>query len=475
MPKMIFVSSVQSEFAEERAAIRDFVRADALLGKHFEVFLFEDQPAQSRGPVQLYMEELDSSDAYILLLGSRYGYEDEEGVSPTEREFDRAVVRRKHRLAFIKEGTEYGREPKEEAFVRKVEGQVKRSKFAAVGDLMGQVYASLIRVLEQEQVLASRPFDAQPSSTTFRDIDAGRVRSFQDRAAESRHSGLQRISEMQEVLVHLNLSDDRRPYNSAVLLFGFRPKAVALSAETKCLHYGGTAAARPALSYQIFDSTLPEQIDAAVGFVMSRLARSVGVRDEGTQVPVQYEVPYAAVSEAIVNALAHRDYTAASAVQVSVFSDRIEVSNPGELPRGLTPEQLRLAHPSIPHNPLISEVLFLYGYIEKAGTGTTEMIRKCREAGLPEPQFRQVGDQWVVTLWRDWLTPDFIAEHGLNGRQSKALELVRKSGRLTNLEYRVATGTIPKTAARDLDELVEKGILRREGRGRGVYYVRSGH
>jgi ATP-dependent DNA helicase RecG len=49
MPKMIFVSSVQSEFAEERAAIRDFVRADALLGKHFEVFLFEDQPAQSRG------------------------------------------------------------------------------------------------------------------------------------------------------------------------------------------------------------------------------------------------------------------------------------------------------------------------------------------------------------------------------------------------------------------------------------------
>jgi hypothetical protein len=87
----------------------------------------------------------------------------------TEREFDRAVVRRKHRLAFIKEGTEYGREPKEEAFVRKVEGQVKRSKFAAVGDLMGQVYASLIRVLEQEQVLASRPFDAQPSSTTFRD------------------------------------------------------------------------------------------------------------------------------------------------------------------------------------------------------------------------------------------------------------------------------------------------------------------
>ena len=53
---------------------------------------------------------------------------------------------------------------------------------------------------------------------------------------------------------------------------------------------------------------------------------------------------------------------------------------------------------SIPPDPLFSEVLFLYGYSEKAGTGATEMIRECRNAGLPEPAFRQVGDQWVVTL-----------------------------------------------------------------------------
>jgi predicted HTH transcriptional regulator len=161
-------------------------------------------------------------------------------------------------------------------------------------------------------------------------------------------------------------------------------------------------------------------------------------------------------------------------VQVSLFSDRLEVSNPGELPRGLTPKQLRHAHPSIPHNPLISEVLFLSGYIEKAGTGTTEMIRRCREAGLPEPDFRQVGDQWVVTLWRDWLTPGFIAERGLNERQAKGLELLRQARGITNSEYRKATGAIAKTAARDLDELVEKGILRREGAGRGVRYVHSG-
>lgn len=180
------------------------------------------------------------------------------------------------------------------------------------------------------------------------------------------------------------------------------------------------------------------------------------------------------MSEAIINAIAHRDYTAGSAVQVSVFADRLEVSNPGELPRGLTPEQLRHAHPSVPHNPLISEVLFLSGYIEKAGTGTTEMIRQCREAGLPGPEFVQDGDQWVVTLRRDWLTPSFIAERGLNERQAKGLELLRRARNMTNSEYRKATGAITKTAARDLEELVEKGVLHREGAGRGVRYIRSG-
>jgi len=105
------------------------------------------------------------------LIGRYYGFEDKEGISPSEREFDRAVARRKHRIAFLKVGTEADREPKKVAFLQKIERQVKRSKFEAVGDLTGEVYASLIRVLEEEQVLASRPFDARPSSATFADID----------------------------------------------------------------------------------------------------------------------------------------------------------------------------------------------------------------------------------------------------------------------------------------------------------------
>lgn len=97
-----FISSVQGEFSEERAAIRDHLRDDALLRRFFDEFLFEDAPALDRRPERLYLEEVERSDIYVGLFGSDYGSEDDEGVSPTEREFDRASASGSHRLIFVK-------------------------------------------------------------------------------------------------------------------------------------------------------------------------------------------------------------------------------------------------------------------------------------------------------------------------------------------------------------------------------------
>jgi ATP-dependent DNA helicase RecG len=102
---------------------------------------------------------------------------------------------------------------------------------------------------------------------------------------------------------------------------------------------------------------------------------------------------------------AHRDYASNASVQVMLFSDRLEVWNPGELPSPLTPELLRVPHASIPRNPLLAEPLYLARYIEKAGSGILDMIALCREAGLAEPEFRQDGGQFVQTLWRPVTKP----------------------------------------------------------------------
>ncbi len=206
--------------------------------------------------------------------------------------------------------------------------------------------------------------------------------------------------------------------------------------------------------------------------MLSVLNRSVGTRAESAQAPVVSEIPPDAVREAIVNAIAHRDYASAGAVQVSVFADRVEIWNPGMLSPPLTPERLRKPHGSVARNPRICEALFLARYIEKYGTGTLMMIRLCREHRLPEPQFEQRGGEFVVTVVRDWLTETELARLVLNQRQRRAVLAVKILGRIGNVAYQRVTGAARKTASRDLEELVAKGVFDRIGMtGRGTHYV----
>jgi predicted HTH transcriptional regulator len=125
-----------------------------------------------------------------------------------------------------------------------------------------------------------------------------------------------------------------------------------------------------------------------------------GINDLNAALYATYELPREAVAEAIVNAVAHRDYTSNASVQVMLFADRLEVWNPGELPLALTIPQLRRPHASIPRNPLIAEPMFLARYAEKAGSGILDMIARCQQAGLPAPEFRQEGGQFIQTLGR---------------------------------------------------------------------------
>jgi predicted HTH transcriptional regulator len=123
---------------------------------------------------------------------------------------------------------------------------------------------------------------------------------------------------------------------------------------------------------------------------------------------------------------------------------------------------------------LIAESLYLTRYIEKAGSGTQRMIDLCREAGLPAPDFEQRQGSFVLTLWRDWLTEEFLAALNLNGRQLKAIAHVKTVGRITNVEFQKLAGTSRRTALRELAALVNAGILLPSGSGRGSVYLLAG-
>ena len=469
----IFVSSVQKELPEERRAMKAFVEGDPLLCRFFSVFLFEDLPAADARADAVYLDEVDRCALYVGLFGNDYGFEDAQGLSPTEREFDRATQQGKPRLIFLKGADDRARHPKMAALVRKAGDQLVRRRYMGISDLTAALYASLVEHLERTGRLRIRPFDAAACpDATLDDLSAEKLDLFLSRAQSERGYPLPPGTAMEAALAHLNLLDGRQPSHAAVLLFGRDPQRFLLSSEVKCLHFHGTEVRKPIPSYQVYKGTVFALVDQAVDFVMSKIARRVGTRAAGPAAPVEYELPREVVAEAIVNAVAHRDYASNASVQVMLFADRLEIWNPGELPPPLTLERLRHPHPSIPRNPLIADPLFRARYIEKAGTGTLDMIARLREAGLPEPEFRQDGGTFVQALWRDWLTPKALASLGLSERQNKAIDFVRANGRIGNAEYQRLGGVTKKTASRDLDDLVARGVFERSGTtGRGTHYV----
>jgi len=469
----IFISSVQKELAEERRAVKSFIENDTLLHRFFEVFLFEDLPASDRQADAVYLAEVDGCALYVGLFGNDYGFEDPEGISPTEREFNRATVQGKPRLIFVKGKGDTQRHPKMQALIRKAGNQLIRRRFESSAELTAALSKSLVDYLESCGIIQSHSFDERPCpEATLDDLDAKAVTNFVRTARSGRQFPLSEKTPLTDVLTHLHLLRKGQLTNASLLLFGRDPQRFLPCAEVRCMHFHGTEIQRPVPFYRIFKGTVFEQVDMAVDFVMSKLNRSVGTRAESNQAPVRYEIPPDVISEAIVNAIAHRDYTSAGAVQVSVFANRVEVWNPGELPAPLTMESLRHPHGSIARNHRLCEALFLVRYIEKYGTGTLMMIRENLEHNLPEPDFAQRGGEFTITLWRDWLTDEALAGLNLNERQRKAVQLARDTGKLLNTEYQETFSVSKPTASRDLDELVQLGLFSRTGTtGRGTCYT----
>ena len=414
----VFISSVQSEFAKERAMLGEYIRRDALLGKFFETFLFEDVPANEASPQQVYLSEVEMSDIYLGLYGNKYGYEDAEGVSPTEREYDRAAELHKTRLIFIKSIDEENRHPKESALIKKVERDSVRKTFVDAEGLRTSVYASLVRYLEEKEYIRWQPFDAAfDTNAKLEDLDEDKMHDFIVQARAKRNFPLPENSTPTKLLTHLSLMDEKgRISNSAVLLFGKRPQKFFITSEVKCVQFFGNVVEKPLPAYQICRGTLFDMIDQATAFVMDRVDLAVGTRAEGktASVPTNYELPPDAVKEAIVNAVAHRDYTSNGSVQVMLFRNRLEVWNPGQLPYGLTVSKLLEPHKSLPANPLIADPLFWTGYVDKVGTGTEDIVNLCKEKGLKEPEYHQEEDFRVV-IWRR------NPEKGLSEGPSKGL------------------------------------------------------
>ena len=337
---------------------------------------------------------------------------------------------------------------------------------------------------EYERLLLLRrqsPFDGREApDATLADIDEGKVRWYLERAAHERNIPVDPALPAVENLKRLELARERDGRMvltvAALLFFGKQPRHFAPHSMIRLARFQG---ATPSNFIDRLDlaGTLPEMIDEAERFVLRNTR--VAAKVTGFERREITEYPYAAVREAIANAVAHRDYDREDVeVRVSIFADRIEVQSPGRLPAPLTLDTLGEEYAL--RNRVIAELLFNIRYIERWNTGILRMRQLMRQHGLPEPIFQEIGQTFRVTFTGPGerildLIPEAgvtdLRALGLNERQVQALAIMVNEGReLTNRQYREMFGVAKNTALRDLDGLVRTGWVRQVVKGRSSGY-----
>ena len=456
MTYRIFISSVQREFAKERKALADYIRKDAILGRFFDLFLFEEVPAQERTADDVYLGEVDSCDIYLGILGRTYGNTDPAGVSATEREYNRASKRHKPRICFVMK-SDRPVEAQQFAFIARVNKDVVRKSFNDYDELRTGVYAALGKYLSDKGLISVLPFDASCSAgVTMKDFAVAKMRDFIRTAREKRQFSLPVNSSPEKLLTALELIDDEgRILNPAALLFAKRPQRFFVTSEVKCAQFYADRVSKPMADYQIYMGDVFELVDQATRFVMTHVSNWVGTRETGdtAEVPTKFELPYDAVKEAIVNAIVHRDYTSLASVQVMLFKDRLEVWSPGGLPRGMTIKKLSTTHKSMPVNPFLARAMYLKGYIEKAGTGTEDMIAKCADWGIPAPEWIEDDDDFRVVLRR----PNGV-NTGLSGSGGRVPETTQQTTQETTQQ--TAPQTTQQTTQRTTQQTTQRMLLK---------------
>ena len=141
-----------------------------------------------------------------------------------------------------------------------------------------------------------------------------------------------------------------------------------------------------------------ELLDAGIAFCFRHLNLSGVII--GLQRKEELEIPLPALREALTNALCHRSYDDPSAsVSLAVYSDRIEIVNPGRFPIGITSENIMLPHESFPHNQTIAHVLYQTTFLESWGSGVKRMCDICIEKGVPVPTYHE-GPKTITICFR---------------------------------------------------------------------------
>jgi ATP-dependent DNA helicase RecG len=160
------------------------------------------------------------------------------------------------------------------------------------------------------------------------------------------------------------------------------------------------------------------------------------------------------IREAVINALLHADYSIkGTPIQIAIFDDRIEITNPGSLPFGLSLETALLGVSQL-RNRVIGHVFRELNLIEQWGSGFGRMIMTCKEQGISPPIFEELDHFFRITLF-----------HNRKGRysgemwESSLIEYLRSNQTITAKQAKIVWEVTARTASSRLKKMCEKGLI----------------
>jgi len=206
-------------------------------------------------------------------------------------------------------------------------------------------------------------------------------------------------NELKNYLLNLHIiSTQDKPTVAGLLFFGKFPQNFLPNQRIVCAYIKGVDLAKPPFDKKNLTGKIPELIDNAQKFLHLYLVQKHSIKDFEPE--IEKEIPEVVLREAIVNAIAHRDYTIEGPIRIIVYENRVEVRTPGKLPNSVTIDSLKIGGSHVLRNPTIYNLLYKMGLVTDLGSGVRRMIELMKKYSNEDIILQEVENEFVLSIPR---------------------------------------------------------------------------
>jgi ATP-dependent DNA helicase RecG len=301
-----------------------------------------------------------------------------------------------------------------------------------------------------------------------RDLKSGQYRKF------AKSAGVPAKLGMVDALTNLRLLTPSGMTNAGALVLGRQGSRYLISSTVMCALFQGTTKTK-ILDQKLFDEDIGSNFRNAILYLQAHLNTEYVITSVRTN---RLELPEEALREAVINAIAHRDYRNAANIQIFIFYDRIEIHNPGGLVGGLKLSDL--GKRSAPRNPLLFGIFYRMDLVEHVGSGLKRIRESMQAYGLPAPLI-EADEHWFTITFKRKVeekgtekssvkSKEKAVEKAVEKTVEKILNLITTNEKITTRELSKLTGLTRRGIEWNISQLKGTGRIRRIGPDKGGYW-----